>query len=98
MNFAGTPALLKALVQAQLPVIVEQAIADGYPELHYRVVEAYDEGLGQFITSDPLLGPRHAISYAEFDRLWAQHQNELLVIYPPDRQPQLDAALLAAGW
>ena len=94
----GTPALLKALVRAKLPAIVEQAISDDDPDLHYRVVQAYDDGLGQFITSDPLLGPRHAISYAEFDRLWATRSNYLMVMYPLDKEPRLVAALNNGEW
>jgi hypothetical protein len=94
----GTDALLKALVQNGLPAIVEMGINDDYPELHYRPIEAYDDGLGQFISSDPLLGPRHAMPYADFNNLWAVTNGWFAVIYPPAKQSAVNAAIQAAGW
>jgi len=93
----GSDALLKALVKNGLPVIVEQGINDDYPALHYRPIEGYDDGLGQFISSDPLLGPRHAMPYADFNNLWAETNGWFAVIYPASKQGALNAALQAAG-
>jgi hypothetical protein len=93
VGIKGTDRLLKSLVRAGFPVIAEQLISAGDPRLHYRPIEGYDDARGQFITADPLLGPRHAINYVEFDRIWAPTQREYIVIYPPARQQALDAAL-----
>ena len=93
----GSDGLLKALVRAGLPVIVEQVVSPSDNQLHYRPIEGYDDRLGQFIAADPLLGPRHAITYAEFDRIWASTRRVFMVIYPPSKQPALDAALASAG-
>jgi hypothetical protein len=91
----GSDRLIKSLVRAGFPVIAEQAISSTDNRLHYRPVEAYDDARGQFLTADPLLGPRHAIPYAEFDRLWTSTRFEYVVIYPPAKQQALDAALSA---
>jgi len=94
----GNDQLLKSLLRAGFPAIVEDLISATDPGEHYRPVEGYDDTLGQFITADPLLGPRHAISYGEFNQIWAPTRNLFVVIYPPSKQPALDAALAAAGW
>ncbi|HVA25566.1 MAG TPA: C39 family peptidase [Chloroflexota bacterium] len=93
----GSDAQLKSLVRAGFPAIAEQTVSSNDSQLHYRVIEGYDDGLRQFIAADTLLGPRHATGYTEFDRIWGATNHELVVIYPPSRQSALDAALAAAA-
>ena len=85
--------LLKALVRNGLPPIVEDTVSAADGDLHYRVIESYDDARGVFIAADTLLGPRHAIGYAEFDQIWKSTKNQIVVIYPPARQGALNAAL-----
>ena len=94
----GTDALLKALVSNGFPVIVSQwvSLSDHYG--HYRPIEAYDDARGVFVSSDPYLGPNHAIGYGEFDKIWATNNNRFYVLYPPARQPQLKAVLASTNW
>jgi predicted double-glycine peptidase len=93
----GTDAQVKSLVRAGLPPIVEQTVSSSDSQLHYRAIEGYDDRLGQFIAADTLLGPRHPITYAEFDQIWNATNQELVVIYPSAKQQALDAALAAAA-
>ena len=89
----GSDAEVKSLVRAGLPPIVEQTVSAADGQLHYRAIEGFDDRLGQFIAADTLLGPRHALSYAEFDRIWATTNREIVVLYPPAKQATLRAAL-----
>jgi hypothetical protein len=94
----GTDGLVKGLIASGFPVIVSQWVSLGDHYGHYRPIEAYDDARGVFISSDPYLGPNHAISYAEFDQIWASANNRFYVIYPPAREQQLKAVLSASGW
>jgi len=92
----ATPALVKALIRKGVPPIVEDSVSAADPDLHYRAIEAYDDARGIFIAADTLLGPRHAISYAEFDQIWKSTRNQIVVIYPQVMQGPVDAALREA--
>ncbi|MBV8084298.1 MAG: peptidase C39, partial [Chloroflexi bacterium] len=89
----ATDTQLKNLIRAGLPPIVEQTVSADDGQLHYRALEGFDDRLQQFVAADTLLGPRHVISYAEFDRIWASTGHELVVIYPPTRELNVEAAL-----
>ncbi|MDE3074041.1 MAG: hypothetical protein KGJ86_01315, partial [Chloroflexota bacterium] len=65
---------------------------------HYREIEGYDDQRKVFVSTDSYLGPNHEITYTEFDRLWARGNQRFMVIYPPAKAAQLDAALKGAGW
>jgi uncharacterized protein len=98
MGAGGSDALIKALVGNGFPVIVSQwvSLSDHYG--HYRPIEAYDDTRGVFVSSDPYLGPNHAIGYDEFDNIWASNNNRFYVIYPPGKQAQLSSLLASVGW
>src|SRR5579884_3311487 len=98
MGAGGTDALVKALVSGGFPVIVSQwvSLSDHYG--HYRPIEAYDDAAGVFVSSDPYLGPNHAIGYEEFDKIWASNNNRFYVLYPPAKQAQIDGIVSSVGW
>ena len=98
VGVGGTEALIKALVSNGFPVIVSQLVSVADPIGHYRPIEAYDDRQGVFVSSDPYLGPSHAISYADFARIWTQRGEGFMVLYPASRQALLSAVLAAAGW
>lgn len=85
--------LVKALIRNGLPPIVEDSVSAADARLHYRAIEGYDDARGMFIAADTLLGPRHGISYAEFDQIWKSTRNQIVVIYPAAKQAALNAAL-----
>ena len=98
MGAGGTDALVKTLVSNGFPVIVSQwvSLSDHYG--HYRPIQAYDDARGVFVSSDPYLGPNHAISYDEFDKIWASSNNRFYVIYPPAKQQQISGIFNSLGW
>lgn len=98
MGPGGNDALIKALIANGFPVIVSQWVSLGDHYGHYRPIEAYDDARGVFVSSDPYLGPNHAISYSEFDQIWASANNRFYVIYPPAREALLKSVLAASGW
>lgn len=98
VGVGGTQALIKALVSNGFPVIVSQMVSVTDPIGHYRPIEAYDDRQGVFIASDPYLGPSHAISYADFARIWTQRGEGFMMLYSPSRQSLLNAVLATVGW
>ncbi|HLQ33758.1 MAG TPA: C39 family peptidase [Chloroflexota bacterium] len=98
MGAGGSDQLIKALVSKGFPVIVSQwvSVYDHYG--HYRPIGAYDDARGVFISSDPYLGPNLAISYDEFDKIWASSNNRFYVIYPPAREPLLRSVLASVAY
>jgi hypothetical protein len=94
----GTPAVIKTLVSNGFPVIVTQWVSVTDHVGHYRPIEAYDDRLGVFISSDPYLGPGHQITYNDFAQIWSSRNRQFMVLYPPSRQPLLTAVLASAGW
>jgi hypothetical protein len=98
MGVGGYPTLVKALVANGFPTIVAQLVSLSEPTAHYREIEGYDDQRQVFISTDSYLGPNHAISYGEFDQLWARGNQRFIVIYPADKEPLLNAVLKSAGW
>ncbi len=98
VGFAGSTALVKALIRNGYPVIVCQSVSMTDQSSHYRPISAYDDGQGVFISSDPYLGPNHVIGYADFAQMWAPDDNPFIVLYPASRQSDVSAILASAGW
>jgi hypothetical protein len=98
LGTAGTAGLMKELLRAGFPVIVNQTVSNANLELHYRPIEGFDDERGVFIASDPLIGPQYAISYAEFEQDWVYTGHRFMVVYPPNKLDALNAALAAGKW
>lgn len=97
LGTAGTQDVLKELLRAGFPVIVNQVVSDTDLEFHFRPIQGFDDERGLFISSDPLIGPMYTIDYGQFDRDWAYTGHRFIVIYPTDKTDQLNAAL-AGKW
>jgi predicted double-glycine peptidase len=95
---SGTLSQIKALISNGFPVIVNQWVSASDHIRHYRVIDSYSDRTRQLVSSDPYLGPGHAISYAEFAAIWAPSNDRFVVLYPPSRAAKLQAVLRAAGW
>lgn len=91
----GTQELLKELIAAGYPVVIEK----GY-ELptsgwwgHYLTVYAYDDTLGQFMTQDTYLGPwdgsGRPASYEEVAEYWPQFNNTFYVVFRPEQEAEV---------
>jgi predicted double-glycine peptidase len=98
VGVAGTPRLVKALVSNGFPVIVNQLYSATDSTRHYRPIQSYDDRQGVFVSSDPFGGAGYAITYADFNKIWAVANNRFMVLYPSSKALLLDAVLASAGW
>jgi tetratricopeptide (TPR) repeat protein len=102
----GTIDLLKRLVAAGFPVLVENSYYEGddlyrHWLSHNRVLVGYDDSQGVFFFQDPLLGyPDGALvsyDYANFDERWRPFNRDYMVLYRPEDQAVVQA-ILGADW
>jgi tetratricopeptide (TPR) repeat protein len=90
VRYGGTVELMKQLLAAGFPVLVENSYFAGdnwYRDWlsHNRVLMGYDDALGEFYFQDPLLGypdgENIAYSYSDFDVRWRPFTRDYMVIY-----------------
>ncbi|MBV8085336.1 MAG: C39 family peptidase [Chloroflexi bacterium] len=93
----GTDDMLRTFIANGIPVIVADQVSASDGTRHFRPIDGYDDVAQYFIGSDPYLGPNHRIGYTEFDQIWQISLNRWVTIYPPDKQPLVDA-ILAQTW
>jgi hypothetical protein len=98
IGVGGSEALVKALVSNGLPVIVHQIVSLSDNVGHWRPIEAFNDGQGVFVSSDPYLGPDHRITYNDFAQMWALRGNTFIVLYPASRQAALTTIIAKSGW
>lgn len=96
-RYGGDIDLLKQLLVAGFPTVVEK----GYYERdytgkvawlgHYLFVTGYDESQGGFIVQDAWLEPGENIlsEYPVFIEGWRSFNYLFLIVYPPEREPEL---------
>ncbi len=99
----GTLDLLRHLVAADFPVLIENSYFDGAGGLndwmsHNRIVMGYDDNLREIYTFDPLLGngpdnTGRPIPYDDIDNRWRPFNRDYLVIYEAEREAELQAIL-----
>lgn len=99
LGVAGDLALLRRLLDAGFPVIVETwfVVADSGGMGHYRLLVGYDHNAGLFRAFDSFYGPKVTLRYGEFDRLWKGFNRTYLVVYSQERQAALQN-LLGPRW
>ncbi|MBB6097766.1 hypothetical protein HNR42_001183 [Deinobacterium chartae] len=90
-RFAGTPATLKHLIAAGVPVILHQQMKTTDDIGHYRVVYGY--GADGVYVGDSYLGPKVTYPDAALEKLWRPYNGEYLVVYRPDQQAAVQRAL-----
>lgn len=89
----GDFALLRRLLAAGIPVIIEKGLhlsrEQGWMG-HYLTLVGYRDASEQFYTLDTFLGPWDSSGrvddYATIERLWAQFNNTFIVVYPPEEE------------
>ena len=98
----GTPELLERLLANGFPVLIEKGVyflenLTGQTSWmgHYNVVIGYDETKQELIIHDSFLddGDTRIFSYEEVMEQWIPFNYIFLVVYPPDYEEQLFAAL-----
>jgi hypothetical protein len=100
-RFGGTAAVLKKLVAAGFPVIVERGVylrdLGGKVSWmgHYQVVYGYDDAQGRFNVKDSFekQGETFTVTYDELQTGWRSFNYAFVVVYAPEREPDLMAAL-----
>lgn len=88
--------LLKRLIAAGFPAVIEAGHdpADDWWMGHYLVVNGYDDQRQAFTVQDSLLNPDQPMPYDELGGHWWRDFNYVyLVIYPPEREPELQTLL-----
>jgi hypothetical protein len=91
----GTLELLKRLVAAGFPVLIEkgaymQDISGKVSWMgHYAVVSGYDDAQAQFVTQDSFYRADFPVSYDELEHGWRAFNDVFLVVYPPERENQV---------
>jgi tetratricopeptide (TPR) repeat protein len=96
---AGDPELLKRLLAAGFPVIVEIGIQQHPGDWmgHYVLLTGYDDARSRFITQDSLVGSDLPLDYAEFLQGWRAFNNTYVVAYPRERQAQVTSLVNSGG-
>ncbi|MBN1147296.1 MAG: tetratricopeptide repeat protein [Anaerolineales bacterium] len=88
--------LLKRLIAAGFPVLIEAGHhpPDDWWMGHYMVVSGYDDALERLTVQDSLISPDLPLPYEEISSRWWRDFNYVyLVIYPPEREAELQAIL-----
>jgi len=93
----GDLALLRRLIAAGFPVIVEKGytIVEGGGGWagHYLLLTGYDDASQVFIVQDTNVGPDRQVPYDVLDEGWRAFNRVYLLIYPPDDRPAIEALL-----
>jgi tetratricopeptide (TPR) repeat protein len=101
----GDLALLKQLLAAGLPVMVEESFYFDEPywtnddlwAAHYLLVTGYDDATQTFIGQDSFHGADQRVPYETLDRNWQAFNRVYILIYPPGQEPTIQA-ILGENW
>lgn len=104
---AGNIDLLKGLLAANYPVIIEEASTldpqdangpnDDLWDAHYLLITGYDDTSGTVTAQDPLRGPDKKIAYDELMTDWKPFNYLYMVIYLPQDEEEVKS-ILGANW
>lgn len=104
---AGNIALLKSLLAANYPVIIEEASTldpqdangpnDDLWDAHYLLITGYDDASGTVTAQDPLRGPDKKIPYEQLMKDWKPFNYLYMVIYAPENKGEIKT-LLGPNW
>lgn len=99
----GTPELLKTLIASGFPVLIEKGVymRDFTGVIswmgHYQVLIGYDDAGSEFLGMDSFYGteekPALPLPYENLPTQWRPFNYIFLVVYPPEREPELLAAM-----
>ncbi|WP_054520852.1 C39 family peptidase [Thermanaerothrix daxensis] len=101
----GDLALLKRLLAAGFPVVIEEGYLmeesywpnDDRWAGHYLLLTGYDDGEGYFIAQDSFYGPNRLIPYVGLDQNWQAFNRVYFLVFPPESEATLQA-LLGEDW
>ncbi len=98
VHSGGTQELIKRLVAAGYPVVIEKGYeVNNVWYGHYLTVYGYDDELEQYYTQDTYLGPwdgsGRPASYEEVAEYWPQFNYTFYVVYEPAQEAEVQAIL-----
>lgn len=98
VHSGGTQELIKRLVAAGYPVVIEKGYeVNNVWYGHYLTVYGYDDTLTQFYTQDTYLGPwdgsGRPASYQEVSTYWPQFNYTFYVVYKPEQEAEVQAII-----
>jgi tetratricopeptide (TPR) repeat protein len=93
----GEPMLLKRLVAAGFPVLIEKGLHPSHDAWlgHYQTISGYDDARGQFLVYDSFEGPPEAygVPYEVIAQFWRHFNFVYAVVFPPERAAEVAAIL-----
>lgn len=98
-RYGGTTTVLKQLLAAGFPVVIEESINPAHDDWmgHYVLLIGYDDYGQHFLTFDSFLGYNQGDGrpspYSTFDEHWRHFNRVFMVVYQPTREAELRAAL-----
>jgi hypothetical protein len=94
-RIGGTTTLIKRLLAAGFPVVIEEGLQDRKEGWlgHYVLLIGYDDSAQHFLTFDSYLGSNQQQGrpspYSVFDEGWRQFNRLFMVVYEPSREGEL---------
>ncbi len=93
LRWGGNVELLKRLVAAGFPVIIERGFEDEVPGKgwmgHYGLITAYDDSKDWFLVQDAFMGADYVRTYDQVETLWQPFNYVYMVVYPPAREGEV---------
>lgn len=97
LRWAGDLDMIKRLVAAGFPVLIEQGFEDEHPEDgwmgHYGLITGYSDPRGKFIFQDSYVMADYPIAYERVQKHWQAFNDVFVVIYPPERESDVMTVL-----
>lgn len=102
---AGDISLIKNLIAAGFPVLIEESFYFENPywpnddlwAAHYFLLTAYDDSTQLFTGQDSYHGPNLTISYQNLDKEWKIFNRVYLLVYRPEQEETLKS-ILGSNW
>lgn len=93
----GDLALLKRLVAAGFPVLIEKGLHPSNDAWlgHFQIISGYDDASGHFLVYDSYEGPpeAYAVPYQDIAQFWRHFNFTYIVIFPPERAAEVHSIL-----
>lgn len=95
-RIGGDQQLLKSLIAAGFPVILETGFEDPREDSdfegwmgHYEVINAYDDQVEKYYIQDSFLGPKISSTYDDLQSRWRAFNYTWILVYPPAQEDQV---------
>lgn len=95
----GTPELLKKLIAAGFPILIEkgsfmQEVSGAYSWMgHYNVITGYNDATQIWTVQDSYYKPNYEVTYETLYKEWKCFNFEFMIVYPGDKEAELYSLL-----